>query len=83
MREKVHGIIDSRSMYSTDCFVTLEFLAIASEQKHPDVAFRRLFTKSYAYQRRGVPDLLPIMRRIKFLDMSSKLSGALAWELGC
>ena len=38
--EKVHGIIDLESMYSTDRLVPLEFLEIVSGQKQLDGAFR-------------------------------------------
>ena len=63
-------------MYLTGRLATLEFLEIVSEQKQPDGAFRSLFTKCYTYRRRGVPELLKIMHRSQFLDMSAKLAAA-------
>jgi len=82
VHEKLHGIIDPESMYSKHRPVTLELLEIVSEQKHPDGEFFSLFTKDYKYRRQGVPDLLHIMHRSQFLDMSSTLSAASRGNLG-
>ena len=82
MHERVHGIVDPESTYSTDRLVKLEILEIASEQKHPDGEFFSLCTEGYTYRRREVPDLLKIMSRSKFLDMSPKSQRCLTWKLG-
>ena len=82
VHENVHGIIDPESMYSSDRPVTLEFAEIVSEQKHPDGELRSLFAKGYTFRRRGVPELIKIMQRGRFLDMSSKLSAASRGNLG-
>jgi len=78
----VHGIIDPDSMHSSDRPVTLDFAEIVSEQKHPDGELRSLFAKGYTFRRRGVPELIKIMQRSRFLDMSSKLSAASRGSLG-
>ena len=80
--EKVHGVIDPDSMYSTQRPVTLEYAEVVSDTKNPDGELRSLFAKGYTYRRHGVPELLKIMHRSQFLDMSSKLSAASRGNLG-
>ena len=80
--EKVNGIIDPDSMYSTKRPVTLEFAEIVANAKNGDGELRSLFSKGYTYRRRGVPELLKIMHRSQFVDMSTKVSAASRGNLG-
>ena len=82
VNEKAHAIIDPDTMYSTNRPVTFEFIEILSHEKHPNEEPRSLFAKGYMFRRRGVPELVKIMHRSNFLDMSSKLSAASRGNLG-
>ena len=54
----------------------LEFEQVVSDARNADGELRSLFTKGYTYRRHGVPELLRIMHRSQFVDMSSRLSAA-------
>ena len=82
VHEKVHAIVHPESMYSMDRPVTLEFSEVISQEKHTSGEFRSLFAKGYTFRRRGVPELVNVMHRSKFLDMSSKMSAASRGNLG-
>ena len=41
-----------------------------------------MFCRGYVYKRQGVPELVKIMYRSEFIDMSSKLSAASRGDLG-
>ena len=82
VHERVHAIIHPESMYSTDRPVTLEFSEVISQEKLSSGEFRSLFAKGYTFKRRGVPELVSVMHRSKFMDMSSKMSAASRGNLG-
>ena len=78
-----HCIIDPESMYSNDRPCTMEFSSIISSEKNTtDGEYKSLFSKGFAYRRRGVPELVKIMHRSQFVDMANKLAAASRGNLG-
>ena len=78
----VHGVIDPAYMYSNDRPVILEFAEVMSKERDAQGELCSLFAKGYTFRRRGVPELLKILHRSHFTDMSSKLSAASRGNLG-
>ena len=77
-----HCIIDPDTMYSTDRKCTIEFLTSISKEQTPDGQYCSLFSKGYAFRRRGVPELIMIMQRSQLVDTGNKLAAASRGNLG-
>ena len=74
-RKDCHCIIDPDSVYSPTQKGVIDFSLIMSSSRRAG-EYCSLFSRGSMYKRSGVPELVKLMDRNEFIDMSNNLSAA-------